>query len=405
MKSYGLVGASGRGLLMYAKPIVEQYADTSQLVGIFDTNSIRAKYVSKECNNVPVFKSFEALIQTAHPDTVIVTTVDRYHHEYIVKSLEAGCDVITEKPMTIDDEKCRAILSAEKKTGKKVTVTFNYRFEPYVTRIKELIKSGVIGQILSVDFEWLLDTSHGADYFRRWHRRIENSGGLLVHKATHHFDMVNWWIEDSPQSVYAFGNLRFYGPTRTETGERCCTCAYKKSCEFFVDYISVPILKALYFDAEREDGYYRDRCVFSDEINIYDSMSVTVKYQSGPVMSYSLIAHSPYEGWRAAINGTGGRLEIQKFESGPLASSPAYTASLFNRKGELITYSIPKAIGGHGGADERLLERLFEHNLSPDLLGYMAGSQAGAMSILIGVAANKSIKTGQSVTIGDLLIG
>jgi predicted dehydrogenase len=405
MKHYGLAGASSRGLLMYAKPIYEQYADTSRLVGVFDTNSIRAQYTSQECGHAPVFKSFEEMLDRAHPDTIIVTTVDRYHHEYIVKALEAGCEVITEKPMTIDAEKCRAILSAEIKTGKKITVTFNCRFEPYVVRIKELVKEGAVGQVLSVDLKWFLDTSHGADYFRRWHRRIENSGGLLVHKATHHFDMVNWWIEDSPQTVYAFGNRRFYGPTRKERGERCSTCSYQNTCEFFVDFASVPILKALYFDAEREDGYFRDGCVFSDEINIYDNMSATIKYQSGTLLSYSLIAHAPYEGWQATINGTGGRLEIQKYESGPLAAAPVYTANLFNRKGELISYAIPKAVGGHGGADERLLERLFGRYTPPDPLGQMAGSQAGIMSVLIGVAANKSIQSGQPVIINDLLLG
>ena len=100
--------------------------------------------------------------------------MDRFHHEYIIRSLEAGCDVITEKPMTIDDVRCRAILEAEKRTGRRVIVTFNYRFAPYVTRVKELLREGVIGKVLSVDFEWILDTRHGADYFRRWHRRKEN---------------------------------------------------------------------------------------------------------------------------------------------------------------------------------------------------------------------------------------
>ena len=116
------------------------------------------------------------MLKEAKPDAVIVTTVDRYHHEYIIRALEAGCDAITEKPMTTDAEKCNQILEAEKRTGKKVIVTFNYRFVPYVTRIKEMLKAGVIGEILNIDFEWILDTRHGADYFRRWHRYIENSG-------------------------------------------------------------------------------------------------------------------------------------------------------------------------------------------------------------------------------------
>jgi predicted dehydrogenase len=405
MKRYVLVGASARGLSTYARPMVQRFHDSAQLVGIFDPNAGRAHYASRECGGVPVFATFDEMIHQTAPDCVIVTTIDRYHHDYIIRALEAGCDAITEKPMTIDDEKCRAILAAEKRTGRRVTVTFNFRFTPYVTRVKELLREGVIGRVLNVDFEWFLDTQHGADYFRRWHRRKENSGGLLVHKATHHFDMVNWCIEAAPQTVYAFGERRFYGPTREERGERCSACAYTSTCEFYVDYRSDPILKSLYFDAEHEDGYYRDGCVFSEEIDIEDTMSLTVRYAGGILMSYSLIAYSPYEGWRAALTGTGGRMELRRFESGRFAHEPSDIVTVFNRQGEMVTYDIPKAAGAHGGSDERLLDRLFGEQPAPDPLGHMASSREGALSLLIGVAANRSIATGEPVVIDDLLLG
>jgi predicted dehydrogenase len=388
---------------MYGKPIAERFRETAALVGVYDINPVRAELLSRECGDVPVFNDFDAMLKQSAPDSVIVTTVDRYHQQYIIGALEAGCDAITEKPMTIDDAKCRAILEAERRTGKRVTVTFNYRFAPYVTRVKELLRGGVIGRILSVDFEWILDTQHGADYFRRWHRRKENSGGLLVHKATHHFDMINWWLEDEAQMVYAAGTRQFYGPTRAERGERCCTCPHQTSCEFYVDYARDPLLKALYFDAEHVDGYYRDRCVFADDIDIEDSMSASVRYRGGAVLSYSLIAHSPYEGWRVALNGTDGRLEAQEFHSGLRVNEPTQEVDVYNRKGERVTYDIPKAQGNHAGGDDRLLERLFSGRDIPDPLGYMANSWAGAMSILIGIGANRSIASGQPVAIADLL--
>src|SRR5213082_2167328 len=110
MQRYVLVGASARGLSTYARPMVERFRDSAQLVGIFDPNAVRAHYASRECGDVPVFEDFDEMI-------------DRYHHDYIIKALDAGCDAITEKPMTIDDEKCRAILAAEKRTGRRVIVT------------------------------------------------------------------------------------------------------------------------------------------------------------------------------------------------------------------------------------------------------------------------------------------
>ena len=141
----------------------------------------------------------------------MVTTPDYTHADYIVEALEAGADVVVEKPLTIDAEGCRRITKAVAETGRNVVVTFNYRYSPRNSALKEIIQSGVIGKVTSIDFSWVLDTVHGADYFRRWHREKKNSGGLLIHKASHHFDLVNWWINDVPERVFASGGLKFYG--------------------------------------------------------------------------------------------------------------------------------------------------------------------------------------------------
>jgi len=154
---------------------------------------------------------FDRMVADTEPDTVIVTTVDATHHQYIVRAMELGRDVITEKPMTTDAERMRAIFDAIARTGRSLRVAFNYRYAPAYTTFRRLMMDGVVGRPLLVDFSWVLDTRHGADYFRRWHRERSHSGGLLVHKATHHFDLVNWWIGATPVRVFASGGLRFYG--------------------------------------------------------------------------------------------------------------------------------------------------------------------------------------------------
>lgn len=403
MKKYVLVGASMRCFYMFAKPLASQFSDVAQIVGIFDINKTRAEFFKDEVNNsIPVYTDFYQMMQETKPDTVIIATIDKYHHEYIIKSLEYGCNVITEKPMTIDEEKCKAILSAEKRTGKKVTVTFNCRFMPYIARIKELLREGVVGKILSIDYEYFLDTSHGADYFRRWHRRKENSGGLLVHKATHHFDIINWWLEEEPEIVYASGSLRYYGPTREKRGIRCVTCKYAEECEFAVKYKEDAFFDGMYFKAEKEDGYFRDSCVFSEEIDIEDTMALTVNYSKGAILSYSLIAYSPYEGWRVTINGTEGRLEAREIYSGSESEDSIYHINLYNRTGERVTYDFKKSLGAHGGGDERLQRILFRGDIS-DPLGQVANSYSGALSIMIGICANKSIKDGKPHNIKALI--
>jgi len=405
MKRYVIAGASSRCHEMFAKPIVTNFKEQAELAGIFDINRTRAEYMSKDTDpSIPVYTDFDLMMKECAPDTVIVATVDRYHHEYIIKALDYGCDAITEKPMTIDEVTCNAILDRERETGKKVIVTFNLRFVPHITRIKELIDEGAVGKILSVNLEYLLDTTHGADYFRRWHRRKENSGGLLVHKSTHHFDLINWWTGEEPEVVYANGSTRFYGPTREKRSERCLTCSYTGECEFAVRYQDDPYMNEMYFKAEKEDGYFRDRCVFSDEIDIEDSMSVAVKYSKGALLTYSLIAYSPYEAYKISVTGTDGRLEMMAYLSGYGADGDANQILVFNRRGERVTYEIKKEWGMHGGSDERLQRMLFCNDM-PDPLGLLAGSYDGAKSIMIGICANKSIKENRPVFVKDLLPG
>ncbi|MFW6253208.1 MAG: Gfo/Idh/MocA family protein, partial [bacterium] len=197
-KRYAIVGVGGRSK-MYMKALASSHAEYGELVALCDLNAVRLDFANEQLSHefgyhtVPTYApvDFETMISRERVDTVIVTSMDRTHHTYIIKALDAGCDAISEKPMTIDAEKCAAIHAALNRSGKKLTVTFNYRYSPRNSRVKEVLKSGEIGEVKSVHFEWLLDTSHGADYFRRWHRDKRNSGGLLVHKATHHFDLVN----------------------------------------------------------------------------------------------------------------------------------------------------------------------------------------------------------------------
>jgi predicted dehydrogenase len=402
-KKYVLVGASGRSRNMFARPIVEDFAHCAEIVGVFDVNPLRCELIKRKLNlDCKVYTDFDTMIAETKPDVGIVTTVDRFHHEYICRLLEAGIDAITEKPMTIDADKCNQILETEKRTGRKVIVTFNYRFAPFTTAIKQAIVDGMVGEVLSVNMEYLLDTNHGASYFQRWHRYIENSGSLLVHKATHHFDLINWWINDEPEEVFAFGVRRFYGNTREECGERCLTCNHKKTCEFYDDITADEFSRETYLECEKVDGYFCDKCKFGDDINIYDTMSVNVKYKGGPILTYSLIAHSPYEGFKVSISGTKGRLEAEEYHSGVQANDPAYYFNIFDRKGQKIGYTVPKSNGGHGGGDERLQKMIIEGGI-PDPLNHQAGTYAGAISIMIGVSAVESIKKGKNIKIKDLV--
>ncbi|WP_390898966.1 Gfo/Idh/MocA family protein [Streptomyces cynarae] len=220
-----VVGLGGRARL-FVEALSGPYADRIELAGFCDVNAHRMAVHNDWINAdhpgrppVPAYaaEDFELMLRRERIDLVVVCSVDRTHDHYIVAALEAGCDVVTEKPMTTDTERARRILDTRRRTGREIRVAFNYRYNPVHSAIRELLAAGEIGEVGSVHFEWLLDLRHGADYFRRWHREKANSGGLMVHKATHHFDLVNWWLGSRPETVFAQGGLFFYGD---EAGRR-----------------------------------------------------------------------------------------------------------------------------------------------------------------------------------------
>jgi len=423
-KRYALVGTGGRSR-MYYTALATTYAETSVLVGLCDVNQTRMNYVNQRLKDLtglsPVptyrFDQFDQMIAETRPDTVIVTSIDRTHHLYITRAMQLGCDVISEKPMTTDEIKCQQILDVIRETGRNLRVTFNYRYAPHSTKVRELVMEDTIGTINSVHFEWLLDTRHGADYFRRWHRDKRNSGGLLVHKATHHFDLINFWLGSQPKIVFAMGDLMFYGRENAEN--RGVTSFYSRahgSSQAEGDPFALPMedserLKALYLDAEHEDGYYRDQSVFGDGISIEDTMGVMVRYQSNAIMTYSLNAYLPWEGFRVALNGDKGRIQILVSEKsyinagGEAAAEGATRAkriTVFPMWGEPYDVEIEEGIGGHGGGDRVMLDDIFG-TPEPDRFQRAASHVDGATSILTGIAANISMRTGMPVKVDDLV--
>lgn len=401
-KRIAIVGTGVRALGMWSKSVQTDYGDLVEFVGLCDINPGRVAYFKKAtgftCNT---YTDFEKMMKETKPDTVIVTTVDSTHHEFIIRGMELGADIITEKPMTTDEKACEQILQAEKKTGKKVIVTFNYRYSPHRARIYELLRNGTIGDLTSVDFHWYLDVSHGASYFRRWHRLKEKSGSLWVHKATHHFDLLNWWIESDPSEVYATGSQEFYGKNGPFRHSNCRPCPHKSNCKFYFDITRNKTLTELYVDHEKYDGYLRDGCVWKDDINIYDKMAATIKYQNGVQVSYSLTTYSPYEGYRIAFNGTKGRIDAWIEESNPVTPKPYDEIMVTHNFGDREFIQVPHSQSGHGGGDKILKDSIFG-GLTEDPLHQTASVRDGAFSILVGIAARTSCESGLPVKIGNL---
>jgi predicted dehydrogenase len=423
-KTCVIVGCGSRARF-FQNAIWGAHSDTARLVAVCDTNPGRMQLVRRNARQAGApapttysAEDFDRMISRHRPDTVIVTTPDATHSEYIVRALDSGCDVITEKPMTTDAGKAQAILDAVARNDRHIRVAFNYRYAPFRSQVKQMLLDGAIGDILSVDFQWLLNTSHGADYFRRWHSNKSISGGLMVHKSTHHFDLVNWWLSDVPVSVNAVGKRDFYTPAMARRmglsgpHERCSTCPEKDKCGFYLDVAADSGLNALYIENERYDGYFRDRCVFREDISIEDTMNVIVQYEQGATLSYSLNAFNAWEGYHVNFNGTKGRIEHSVYERGATTAgatgaqdSDLIQTRLIPLRGAAQNIEPDVGEGGHGGGDVVLLNDLFGAHPAPDPLMRAADERGGAASILIGAAANQCFETGQPVRIADMVTG
>jgi len=419
-----MVGTGIRGVRFWGEALLANFGDLIEFVGLCDINEGRVAYAKERMQVAcPTFTDFEKMMRETKPELVFVMTTDSEHHKQIVKALEMGADVITEKPMTTDEVKCKAILDAEKRTGRKVFVSFNYRYTPHLTKIKELLAANRIGRVTSVDFNWYLNVYHGASYFRRWHGLTDKGGTLLVHKATHHFDLLNWWLDSDPVEVTAYGALEHYGKNGAFRGARCMTCEHKTKCRYFWDITKDQTLMKMYVANEKHDGYIRDGCVFSEKIDIYDKMSVQILYANNVTVNYSLTTYSPFEGFRLSFNGFDGKMDTwngipYQASSTQVSQSERHAVEMSQYKEEsdgfedIIIYDnfktepepvkVPTFKGGHGGGDIRMHERMFRAPNAADPLKHAAGTRDGAMSILIGVAARKSIELKRPVKIAEL---
>ena len=421
---------------MYLDAIAGDHRDDADLVGLIEPNPGR---LAVHVNRLAGAGLDMSEVLTGHPDDLedviaktradraIITSPDFTHAGLIVRCLDAGVDVVVEKPLTIDPAGTRLIAEAVARSGRQVVVTHNYRYSPRNSGLKKLIKDGSIGTPLSVTFEWVLDTAHGADYFRRWHRDKANSGGLLIHKASHHFDLINWMLADFPVRVYARGGVRFYGsanaaargmPARPERGTHD-----GGHTPWDLDLRADPSLKALYLDNESYDGYRRDQDVFGPGVTTEDNLAVIVDYGGGAILSYALNAHAPWEGYRIAVNGDQGRAELEVVEraavlvdtDGHVVVDPsAVPESSARTGGQRLTLqrlwetaqdvTIKEGEGGHGGGDTLLLADVFR-GPGEDWLERPSSWVDGVRSIAVGMAGNESLRTGQPVAIADLDLG
>lgn len=427
-KRYAVVGVSNRSVHMFMDQIVKEYKNYGELVAMLDADTGRMEqYNSSRKLNIPMYspEQFGDMVNQTNPDIVIVGCRDYQHDTYVIEALRHDLDVICEKPLTTDEHKCKAIYDAAKSSKGEVIVTFNYRYTSHMTKVRELVRDGKVGKVVSVDLNWYLDTYHGSSYFQRWNRLREQSGGLNIHKSCHHFDLIQWCIGQKAQEVFAYGARNFYGPQgahnpltpeQTGDGRICPTCDVRNKCKYYMRWFrdefrqggEEPLRKIDdHIDtAQQYENYSPRQCIFDPDINIEDTYSAVIKYDNGAFLNYTLNASVPYEGFRLGINGTKGRIELKDLHAPMRWPFPE------SEKDGAITYipmfggreriDVVNLGGGHGGGDPLILDELF---IGPDPLATVqrqADLNEAIEVVLTGLSVFKSIQQKKPIALQPL---
>lgn len=428
-RRYAIFGLSNRAIAQYilpflGRPDLPEYGDYTQygqVVAICDIDADRvAVFNGAMETEFPFFASdhVDRMIDEVKPDTLVVASPDGTHVDGIVAGLNHGIDVITEKPMVIDGAQARRVLAAEAGSKARVRVAFNYRYTQMHMMIKRLIMQGKIGRPTNVEMTWNLDTYHGSSYFLRWNRNRAMSGGLSITKCCHHFDLINWWLNDRPRQVFAYGALNYYGSNSPHKpkgdlskSEIAMKCPYRLRWSapwnrLPKDDHLIAYQKAFNLPYERQYLKNAPLDMYDQEIAIEDTYSAVVRYRGGASLSYSANFSAPWEGYTLGINGTHGRIEARHYTAPSRCPFPAdhhETIVYYPIFGQRQTLETQQSDGGHGGADPLIKYDLFVERLPQSKeLGLLASARQGADAVLVGEAVWRSIQDGRPIDIETL---
>ena len=237
-------------------------------------------------------------------DAVIITVPDRWHREVAEACFAAGKDVMLEKPMAPTAADCKAIIEARRRSGRMVQLGFVLRCTNFYRKVKEIIDSGRLGQVMSINACEYLSVAHGMSYMTRWHRKKENNGGFLLAKNSHDLDILNWLTGSLPTHVASFGDNNFFLPSRSPS-KTCTPCPRNATCRFrwVKDWHYIT-------GATAEPG--SDICVFNDDKDVVDNQIVILEYANQIRATFSLqlfhpgkdIRHITITGSEAYLTGT-----------------------------------------------------------------------------------------------------
>ena len=410
-----IIGAGGRGRT-YAQ-YAAKFPNSMKIVGVADLNPHRRNEMAKK-HNIPAENQFahfnDALSKAKLADAVIIATPDSLHYEPCMKALALGYDVLLEKPVAPTEKECRDIMKQAHKYNRIVAVCHVLRYAPYFVALKQVLESGAIGELVSVQHFEPIRYYHFAHSFVRgnW-PNSKTSTPIILAKSCHDLDILRWLIDKPCESIAAEGSLHLFKKENMPKGatDRCIDnvgggdCPHEKECPYSSKYIYMEQKKFLGpFDLPRKDpALIREklktmnygRCVYRCDNDQCDHYVAIMKFEGGITASFSMDAFTPYGGRRTRFMGTKGFIEgdmttftFYDFRTGHKSVWDQKVSEVAEYKGS-----------GHGGGDH-LLVRDFVRAVSAQDSSLLSSTvDVSIESHVMGFMAEKSRKSNKKVAI------
>ena len=359
-----MIGAGQRGNA-YSEYALHSPEDF-QVVGVAEPDDIRRKYYQKKFSlaDEHCLKSWRDVFKRDKwADAVMICTQDAMHYAPVMAAIEQGYDILLEKPIAPTARECAQIAEAAKKKGVKIVVCHVLRYTPFFVKIKEIIESGEIGDIVTMVHNENVGNTHHAHSFVRGNWGVtEKSAPMILAKSCHDMDIIQWLIDKNCLRLSSFGNLKHFTGENCPQGAppRCTDGCEAENCPYDTRYLYYEGDFAGWFraaaagytepsDADVDEalktGPY-GRCVYQCDNDVVDHQVVSMEFEDGVTAIFSMSSFTPGITRTLKIMGTKGEIKGHQ-ENGSIIVSDFIT-----RKDREIEI---KAEGGHGGGDAGIM--------------------------------------------------
>lgn len=415
-----IIGCGSRGRDAYGK-LFKKYSERWNVVSVCDSNALNLKNAKDffETEDKNTFSDENEFFKEKRADLLVVATQDKDHVRMAEKGLQLGYDILLEKPISKNKQELENLLAVQKNTGGKVFVCHVLRYAPAFVKVKEIIESGKLGKIMSVNSMEQVAYAHFAHSYVRgnWRNEAESSPVIMA-KSCHDLDLLQDYIGAKCKTAYSVGGLKFFNKDNKPEGaaDRCRDCKYINSCPYSAEVLYVKrwkedcpedrwpynvVCKDIPLTEEKLRHAYETnqygRCVFACDNDVCDTQDTVFEFENGVVASFNLTGVTSRMARKICVNGSLGYVDFD--ESNGIIKEGIYGEKIKIIKEEDLLKNLSEDSFGHGGGDAMMLN---------DLYAVLSGKGSSRTCLensieshLMAIAAEESRKTGKAIKVHE----